>query len=156
MRVRNTLSILLVVLLASMFLGGTRARADDNDEATLRDIYTRFDEFIQQKNVNGIAAYLSEKFTFKPLKGKTVHLKQWKEAFERSIPQIVDSHTRVLSVLIHGKGADVHTWSEQRYCRPDKKQYIVRAGAVDHWVKTADGWRLKSSRQDSIDVEPIN
>jgi hypothetical protein len=130
------------------------------DELALRQQYATFDRLLVDRNLDGVVALMTRDVTFQTRSGRR-NLTQWKAAFDSQLQALVTTHTRVEAINLHGKSADVKTWCEQRYENLHVKgvpstKFIIRSGAIDHWVKTDNGWRLKSSKQEAVDVEPLD
>lgn len=158
-------SALLLIVAVLAFAPVARAQepepAPNPDEAVLRELYANFDRFLLNRDMDGVVALMARDVTFQSNSGKRRNLEQWRKAFDRQLNSLVQTRTRVESVALRGNSADVKTWCEQRYENlkiegAEQKKFIIRSGALDHWVKTPEGWRLKSSRQQDLDVEPLD
>lgn len=130
-----------------------------DDEAAVRQQYKEFDRLLVDRDLDGVTALMTPDVVFES-GGKKHKLVEWRRAFDSQVRSLVSSTTRIDAMQVQGKNADVKTWCVQKYNNlqmegTDAKKFIIRTGAIDRWVKTPDGWRLKSSKQQDIDVEPI-
>lgn len=131
----------------------------DDDEAAIRQQYKDFDRLLVDRDLDGATALMAPDVVFES-GGKKHKLVAWRRAYDGQVKSLVSCTTRIDAIRVQGKTADVKTWCIQRYNNlqmegTDSKKFIIRTGAMDRWVKTPDGWRLKSSKQQEIDVEPI-
>jgi len=93
--------------------------------------------------------------------GKRRTLKEWQLAFHEQLPCLLRTRTRVVFTSVRGACADVHTACEQRYKNMHiegtaRTNLVVRATSVDHWIKSAQGWRMQCSQQKSVEMELVD
>lgn len=131
----------------------------NDDEAAIRQQYDDFDRLLVERDLDGVTALMALDVVFES-GGKKHKLVAWRRAFDSQVRSLVSCKTRIDGMRVQGKTADVKTWCVQRYNNlqmegTDHKKFIIRTAAMDRWVKTPEGWRLKSSKQQETDVEPV-
>lgn len=129
------------------------------DEAAIRQAYKDWDRFLLERDLDSVTAMMMKDASFES-NGKKYKVLAWRRAYDTQVTSLVHCHTRIDGIRVQGKTADVKTWCEQRYTNlhidgTEKKKFIIRSASLDQWVKTPEGWRLKSSKQQEVDVEPI-
>lgn len=148
---------LLIILLMSLnwFQTVTFADEPDDDEVVLRQMYESVDRLLVEKNVDALSALLTKDFTFSGTDGKKETKEQWCASLREQVKGLVRSRTRVDSITLHTSSAEVKTWNVAHFDFNPTRRFIIRAGSVDKWIKTTQGWRIKSSEQNSVDIETL-
>lgn len=157
--------LLLALALAICFVSTAVAQepsgpAPSDDEVAIRQQYKAFDELLVGRDLDGVTALMDKDVKFEAGRRK-MDLKGWRRIFDSQVASLISSKTRVEAVVVNGKTADVQTWCEQRYANlkvegTDKTRFVVRTGSIDRWIRTPQGWRLKSSKQQATDIEPLD
>jgi hypothetical protein len=143
--------------------GGKPAITVSQAKKELQGLYDKVDAAAVRKDASGMAkffdAYAQPGFTA-VREGKKLTLAEVKKSIQESLPLMRDiqAHSTLLKVELRGKGEAVCTVKAFTSALVDNPQtrkadrFIENSTSQDVWVKTPQGWRVKSMKTLSLTI----